>query len=355
MELDISNSMWVGGGGAPPLIVAQKCEEIIEVFNTAKQQLSNSGGCLHQLPLDYHHPYQPAEMEAVFEYAHHHHPNNKGKGKEEVRVSLKADSGGKDQEFGVHGIMTDIGGSSTSGLRSSSSRRSSSRNDEEGRYRRVRMAAPKIGNTEMPPEDGFTWRKYGQKEILNAKYPRSYYRCTHQKLYKCKAKKQVQRLDDDPFTFDILYREEHTCHMSNTAPSSVPSPPSQTVQDIFLTPHHPITTVASPYHEWLSIDHSTKPSLFESACTTFVEHQQQQELLYRVSSSSSILCTSNAEGETSTVRSHIGRDHQAVDLLNNHHMVDWTEMFNSGSSSSNSMELIFAPTQDKWDNKIRKG
>lgn len=127
MELDISNSMWVGGGGAPPLIVAQKCEEIIEVFNTAKQQLSNSGGCLHQLPLDYHHPYQPAEMEAVFEYAHHHHPNNKGKGKEEVRVSLKADSGGKDQEFGVHGIMTDIGGSSTLGLRSSSSRRSSSR------------------------------------------------------------------------------------------------------------------------------------------------------------------------------------------------------------------------------------
>ncbi|MCI72290.1 WRKY transcription factor 55-like, partial [Trifolium medium] len=31
--------------------------------------------------------------------------------------------------------------------------------------------APQIGNTEMPPEDGFTWRKYGQKEILGRKYP----------------------------------------------------------------------------------------------------------------------------------------------------------------------------------------
>ena len=35
-----------------------------------------------------------------------------------------------------------------------------------------RMAAPKIGNTEIPPEDGFTWRKYGQKEIMGSRFPR---------------------------------------------------------------------------------------------------------------------------------------------------------------------------------------
>lgn len=34
------------------------------------------------------------------------------------------------------------------------------------------VPAPQFGNTEMPPEDGFTWRKYGQKEILGSKYPR---------------------------------------------------------------------------------------------------------------------------------------------------------------------------------------
>ncbi|KAF2319300.1 hypothetical protein GH714_014479 [Hevea brasiliensis] len=47
-------------------------------------------------------------------------------------------------------------------------------------------------------EDGYAWRKYGQKEILNAKYPRSYFRCTHKYDQGCKATKQVQRMEEDP-------------------------------------------------------------------------------------------------------------------------------------------------------------
>jgi hypothetical protein len=32
---------------------------------------------------------------------------------------------------------------------------------------------PVIGNLDkMPPKDGFTWRKYGEKEILGFKYSR---------------------------------------------------------------------------------------------------------------------------------------------------------------------------------------
>ncbi|KAE9605957.1 hypothetical protein Lal_00024482 [Lupinus albus] len=87
---------------------------------------------------------------------------------------------------------------------------------------KMMVPAPEIGNTEIPPEDGFTWRKYGQKEILGSKYPRSYYRCTHQKLYGCQAKKQVQKLDHNSNMFEVTYRGEHTCHMSSTAPSSFP-------------------------------------------------------------------------------------------------------------------------------------
>ncbi|RRT71547.1 hypothetical protein B296_00031490 [Ensete ventricosum] len=56
-------------------------------------------------------------------------------------------------------------------------------------------------------DDGHTWRKYGQKEILGAKYPR----CTHRNTVGCLAMKQVQRSDDDPSVFDITYRGEHTC------------------------------------------------------------------------------------------------------------------------------------------------
>ncbi|KAI3859721.1 hypothetical protein MKX03_031235 [Papaver bracteatum] len=64
---------------------------------------------------------------------------------------------------------------------------------------------------EGPPDDGYSWRKYGQKDILNANYPRGYYRCTHRNVQGCLAMKQVQRLDEDPSTFNITYRGRHTC------------------------------------------------------------------------------------------------------------------------------------------------
>ncbi|XP_021760340.1 probable WRKY transcription factor 41 [Chenopodium quinoa] len=60
-------------------------------------------------------------------------------------------------------------------------------------------------------EDEYSWRKYGQKEILGARFPRGYYRCTHRRTKGCAAKKQVQRSDEDPSIYQIMYRGEHTC------------------------------------------------------------------------------------------------------------------------------------------------
>ncbi|XP_010266464.1 PREDICTED: probable WRKY transcription factor 41 [Nelumbo nucifera] len=71
------------------------------------------------------------------------------------------------------------------------------------------------------PLDGYGWRKYGQKDILGAKYPRAYYRCTHRNLQGCLATKQVQRSDEDPSVFDITYRGNHTCNRaSHLVPAS---------------------------------------------------------------------------------------------------------------------------------------
>ncbi|KAL1804745.1 hypothetical protein ACET3Z_027813 [Daucus carota] len=55
-------------------------------------------------------------------------------------------------------------------------------------------------------DDGYKWRKYGQKSIKNSSNPRSYYRCTNPH---CSAKKQVERSTDDPDTIIITYEGLH--------------------------------------------------------------------------------------------------------------------------------------------------
>ncbi|XVF08113.1 hypothetical protein REPUB_Repub06bG0197900 [Reevesia pubescens] len=55
-------------------------------------------------------------------------------------------------------------------------------------------------------DDGYKWRKYGQKSIKNSPNPRSYYKCTNPR---CSAKKQVERSGDDPDTLIITYEGLH--------------------------------------------------------------------------------------------------------------------------------------------------
>ncbi|MFS7910266.1 putative transcription factor WRKY family [Helianthus anomalus] len=57
-------------------------------------------------------------------------------------------------------------------------------------------------------DDGYVWRKYGQKEILGSKFPR----CAHKFTTGCKALKQVQRLEDDGSDkYHITYIDHHAC------------------------------------------------------------------------------------------------------------------------------------------------
>nr|AKA27913.1 WRKY protein [Salvia miltiorrhiza] len=55
-------------------------------------------------------------------------------------------------------------------------------------------------------DDGYKWRKYGQKSIKNSPNPRSYYRCTNPR---CNAKKQVERSIEDSETLIITYEGLH--------------------------------------------------------------------------------------------------------------------------------------------------
>ncbi|KAJ3676392.1 hypothetical protein LUZ60_003804 [Juncus effusus] len=55
-------------------------------------------------------------------------------------------------------------------------------------------------------DDGYKWRKYGQKAIKNSPNPRSYYRCTNPR---CNAKKQVEKSMEDPDTLIVTYEGLH--------------------------------------------------------------------------------------------------------------------------------------------------
>ncbi|XWS46540.1 hypothetical protein CRYUN_Cryun14cG0076500 [Craigia yunnanensis] len=63
-------------------------------------------------------------------------------------------------------------------------------------------------------EDGYRWRKYGQKAVKNSPFPRSYYRCTSTS---CNVKKRVERSFGDPSIVVTTYEGQHT-HPSPVMP-----------------------------------------------------------------------------------------------------------------------------------------
>nr|XP_009399513.1 PREDICTED: probable WRKY transcription factor 2 [Musa acuminata subsp. malaccensis] len=56
-----------------------------------------------------------------------------------------------------------------------------------------------------PAEDGYNWRKYGQKQVKGCEYPRSYYKCTQPN---CQVKKKVERSHEGHIT-EIIYKGAH--------------------------------------------------------------------------------------------------------------------------------------------------
>lgn len=68
------------------------------------------------------------------------------------------------------------------------------------------MQEPQSENVaEKSAEDGYNWRKYGQKHVKGSENPRSYYKCTHPN---CEVKKLLERAVDGPIT-EVVYKGRH--------------------------------------------------------------------------------------------------------------------------------------------------
>nr|XP_043613392.1 probable WRKY transcription factor 4 isoform X2 [Erigeron canadensis] len=64
---------------------------------------------------------------------------------------------------------------------------------------------PSATVVDKPADDGYNWRKYGQKQVKGSEYPRSYYKCTNPN---CPVKKQVERSVEGQVT-EIIYKGKH--------------------------------------------------------------------------------------------------------------------------------------------------
>ncbi|TKY60576.1 WRKY transcription factor 75 [Spatholobus suberectus] len=65
-------------------------------------------------------------------------------------------------------------------------------------------------------DDGYRWRKYGEKSVKNNKFPRSYYRCTYRG---CNVKKQIQRHSKDEEIVVTTYEGIHIHPVEKSAES----------------------------------------------------------------------------------------------------------------------------------------
>ncbi|XP_047309123.1 probable WRKY transcription factor 4 [Impatiens glandulifera] len=81
------------------------------------------------------------------------------------------------------------------------------------------LLPPPISHVPSIDDDGYNWRKYGQKQMKGSEYPRSYYKCVFKN---CPTKKKVEK-DSDGQIIEIVYTGTHTHPMPRSSISNCPT------------------------------------------------------------------------------------------------------------------------------------
>ncbi|CAL0317762.1 unnamed protein product [Lupinus luteus] len=120
---------------------------------------------------------------------------------------------------------------------------------------------PQVQTLSRRSDDGYNWRKYGQKQVKGSENPRSYYKCTYPN---CPTKKKVERSLDGQIT-EIVYKGSHNhpkpqnTRRNSSSSSSVSIIPSNLItsdiQDQSYATHGSgqMDSVATPENSSISI------------------------------------------------------------------------------------------------------
>ncbi|CAN6362530.1 unnamed protein product [Urochloa humidicola] len=110
----------------------------------------------------------------------------------------------------------------------------------KGKRRRSNEETSRVILTDAPHEDGYVWRKYGEKKINGSHFTRNYFRCSYKYDTGCQATKQIQQQSSNDLPmFKVTYCSEHTCNCTTTANEYIKAelpPPSYCNNDGTISP-----------------------------------------------------------------------------------------------------------------------
>ncbi|KAG4935176.1 hypothetical protein AAZX31_18G055800 [Glycine max] len=109
----------------------------------------------------------------------------------------------KQDGFASRMSMSMVKTETTSAMQSFNSENNNHRNGFQSDHKNYQP--PQVQTLSRRSDDGYNWRKYGQKQVKGSENPRSYYKCTYPN---CPTKKKVERSLDGQIT-EIVYKGTH--------------------------------------------------------------------------------------------------------------------------------------------------
>nr|QGQ64028.1 WRKY transcription factor 5 [Santalum album] len=112
-------------------------------------------------------------------------------------------------------------------------------------YSNISTQPPQFIREQRRSEDGYSWRKYGQKQVKGSENPRSYYKCT---FPNCPTKKKVETALDGHIT-EIVYKGTH----SHPKPQSTKRSSSHLIQPSASASSSQMEPVTTPENSSVSM------------------------------------------------------------------------------------------------------